>query len=226
MGKGKGIFHSEFISSMKSKAKSGTLRGVWQDWLWIWSFSRKRWVSVVLYTLCGIFSSALGLAAGVLSKYLIDAIITLDTDRLLWCCVLTVISAALGVAFQSLTSRFSARLNVNMHNDVQAAVFDSVLRSDWMELSRFASGDLANRFSADAGTVASCAVSWLPNLIIQLFSVPVYNFYSVIVKRIMGRRYHYSAIKFIPMRNVGHSRRGRDVEHISVRARGRNARNN
>lgn len=156
---------------MQKKAKDGSLKAVWQDWKWIWSFSRKRRGAVVLYTLCGILSSALGLVAGVLGKYLIDAIITLDMDRLLWCCVLTVVSAALGVAFQSLTSRFSARLSVNMHNDVQAAVFDSVLRSDWMELSRFSSGDLVNRFSSDANTVANCAVSWLPNLIIQLFSV-------------------------------------------------------
>lgn len=156
---------------MRKKAKDGSLKAVWQDWKWIWSFSRKRRGAVVLYTLSGILSSALGLVAGVLGKYLIDAIITLDMDRLLWCCVLTVVSAALGVAFQSLTSRFSARLSVNMHNDVQAAVFDSVLRSDWMELSRFSSGDLVNRFSSDANTVANCAVSWLPNLIIQLFSV-------------------------------------------------------
>lgn len=156
---------------MRKKAKDGSLKAVWQDWKWIWSFSRKRRGAVVLYTLSGILSSALGLVAGVLGKYLIDAIITLDMDRLLWCCVLTVVSAALGVAFQRLTSRFSARLSVNMHNDVQAAVFDSVLRSDWMELSRFSSGDLVNRFSSDANTVANCAVSWLPNLIIQLFSV-------------------------------------------------------
>lgn len=156
---------------MSQKAKNGSLKAVWGDWKWIWSFTRKRRGAVVLYTLCGILSSALGLLAGVLGKYLIDAIIALDTSRLLWCCVLTVVSAALGVAFQSLTSRFSAKLSVNMHNDVQAAVFDSVLQSDWMELSRYASGDLANRFSADAGTVANCAVSWLPNLIIQMFSV-------------------------------------------------------
>ena len=162
---------SEFISAMRQKANDGSLKTVWQDWKWIWSFSRNRRGAVVVYTLCGILSSALGLVAGVLGKYLIDAIITLDMDRLLWCCVLTVASAALGVAFQSLTSRFSARLSVNMHNDVQAAVFDSMLRSDWMELSRFSSGDLANRFSTDAHTVANCAVSWLPNLIIQLFSV-------------------------------------------------------
>ena len=156
---------------MGQKVKDGTLKGVWEDWKWIWSFSRKRRGAVVLYTLCGMLSSGLGLLAGVLSKYLIDAIIALDMDKLLWCCVLTVISAVLGVAFQCLTSRFSARLSVNMLGDVQAAVFDNVLQSDWMELSRYSSGDLSNRFSTDANTVANCAVSWLPNLIIQMFSV-------------------------------------------------------
>lgn len=156
---------------MRRKAKDGTLKAVWQDWLWIWSFSRRRWGSVVLYTLFGILSSALGLAAGVLSKYMIDAIVMLDLNRLLPCCALTVASAALGVAFQSLTSRFSAKLSIRMHNDVQAAVFDSILQSDWMEISRFASGDLVNRFSTDVNTVANCAVSWLPNMIIQLFTV-------------------------------------------------------
>lgn len=156
---------------MRRKAKDGTLKAVWRDWLWIWSFSRRHWGSVVLYTLFGILASGLGLAAGVLSKYMIDAIVTLDMDRLLPCCALMVVSAALGVAFQSMTSRFAAKLSISMHNDVQATVFDSILQSDWMELSRYASGDLVNRFSADVNTVASCAVSWLPNVIIQLFTV-------------------------------------------------------
>lgn len=156
---------------MGRKSKDGTLKTIWRDWRWIWSFSRRRRGAVVLYTAFGILSSVLSLAAGVLSKYLIDAIVLMDLNRLLPCCVLTVVSAVLGILFQSLTSRFSARLNVSMNNDVQATVFDSVLQSDWMELSRFASGDLANRLSTDVNTVASCAVSWLPNLIIQGFTV-------------------------------------------------------
>ena len=156
---------------MRRETKDGTRKAVWRDWLWSWSVGRRHWGSVVLYTLFGILASGLGLAAGVLSKYMIDAIVTLDMDRLLPCCALMVVSAALGVAFQSMTSRFAAKLSISMHNDVQATVFDSILQSDWMELSRYASGDLVNRFSADVNTVASCAVSWLPNVIIQLFTV-------------------------------------------------------
>lgn len=162
---------SEFFVTLRRKAKDGTLRAVWRDWLWIWSFTRKRWVSVVLYTLFGIMSSALGLIAGVLSKYMIDAIVTLDMSRLLPYCVLMVLSAVFGVAFQAMTARFSAKLSIGMHNDVQATVFDSILQSDWMELSKYASGDLVNRFATDVNTVANCAVSWLPNVLIQLFTV-------------------------------------------------------
>lgn len=162
---------SEFMEEMRKKAKSGTLRTIWADWLWIWSFSRKRWVSVVLYAVFGILASGLGLAAGVVSKYMIDAIVSMELSRLLPYCVLTLLCAVLGVAFQSMTSRFSAKLSIGMQNDVQAEVFDRIMESDWMALSEFSSGDLLNRFATDVGIVANCAVSWLPNVVIQLFTV-------------------------------------------------------
>ncbi len=162
---------SEFVSEMGKKAKEGTLRGVWLDWLWIWSFSRRRWVSVVLYTLFGITASGMGLVAGVISKYMIDAIVTMNLNNLLLYCLLSIGSAALAIAFQSMTSRFSAKLSIAMHNDVQAKVFDELLRTDWMALSKYPTGDLLSRFSGDVSTVSSCAVSWLPNVIIQCFTI-------------------------------------------------------
>ena len=162
---------SSFLKTVKTKAKDGTLKSVWKDWLWIWSFSRRRWGSVVLYTLCGIGSVGMGLAASVVSKYMFDAIDSRQLQPLLSYCVLMVISAAAAIAFQSFTSRFSAKLAIGMHNDVQARVFDDILATDWMALSRYSTGDLLNRFSTDVNTVASCAISWLPNVIIQLFSV-------------------------------------------------------
>ena len=162
---------SEFIHIMKNKAKDGSLKAVWQDWKWIWSFSRRRWLGVVLYTLFGILSSGLGLLAGVISKYMIDAIIAMEVDRLLFYCVATILSAVLGVAFQSLTSRFSTKLSIDMLTDVQQTVFDQILASDWVSLSKYPTGDLLSRFSSDIQTVAGCAVTWLPGVLIQLFTV-------------------------------------------------------
>lgn len=162
---------SAFFQTVKQKARDGTLKSVWKDWLWIWSFSRHRWGAVVLYTLCGIGSVGMGLVASVISKYMFDAIDSRRLQPLLTYCVLTVLSTVAAIAFQSFTSRFSAKLAIGMHNDVQARVFDDILSTDWMALSRYPTGDLLSRFSTDVGTVASCAISWLPNVIIQLFTV-------------------------------------------------------
>ena len=171
MEKDNNIHGSEFLRTMKKKAKDGTLKAVWKDWLWIWSFSRHRWGAVVLYTLCGIGSVGLGLVASVVSKYMIDAIVAVELQPLLFYCALMVVSAGASILFQSFTSRFATKLSIGMHNDVQAKVFDEILAADWMALSKYPTGDLLSRFSTDVGTVANCAVSWLPNVLIQLFTV-------------------------------------------------------
>lgn len=155
----------------RARTGGGTLRDIWRDWKWIWSFSRRHRGAIVIYTLLGLLSSGMGLVSGIAGKYLIDSIIAMDLSRLLLLISLMLVSAALVVAFRSLTSRFSARLSISMQNDVQAAVFDSLMASDYMAVSRYPTGDLLNRFSGDVSTISGCAVSWLPNVIIQVFTV-------------------------------------------------------
>jgi ABC-type bacteriocin/lantibiotic exporter with double-glycine peptidase domain len=162
---------SEFLRTMGRKAKDGTLKTVWQDWKWIWSFSRRHKGAVMAYTLCGMGASGLGLLAGVLSKFLIDSIVAMDLSNLLWFCCATLGCTALSVACSSLTSRLSARLSIDMLGDVQQTVFDSVMRSDWSSISKYPTGELLSRFSGDIGTVSNCAVSWLPGLVIQMFTL-------------------------------------------------------
>ena len=158
---------SQAVRMLRQRAKDGTLKDVLHDWIWIWSFSRGRWGAVLLYTLFGIGSSLLGLVSGVIGKYLIDCMIARDSEALLPLIALAMATAGLAMALRMLTARFSAKLNIAMHNDVQAKVFRDLLASEWGEITRFSSGELLSRFAGDVNTVASCAVSWLPNVIIQ-----------------------------------------------------------
>lgn len=162
---------SQAVRILRQRIKDGTLSELVQDWKWILSFSRGRWGSIFLYTLLGILSSSIALGTSVVSKYLIDCIVTFDRSRLLPLAVLMVLSGVLSVAVRSLTSRFSAKLSVSMRNDVQRRVFDDLLAANWLESRQYAAGDLLNRFTGDVGTVAGCAVSWLPSVIIQIFTV-------------------------------------------------------
>ena len=156
---------------LRSLLRDGSLKSTLQDWKWILSFTRSHWLGVVGLTLLGLFSSALTLCSGIITKKLLDSILTMNTDRLVPMAILMVLSAMLGVVFQSVASRYSARLSTAMHHEVQRHAFDRLIHSDWMAVRRFSTGDLLTRFSGDIGTVSGCAMTFLPNLIVQLFTV-------------------------------------------------------
>lgn len=158
---------------LRSLFRGDTLRSTLRDWKWILSFTRSHWLGVIGLTLLGLLSSSLNLLSGVITKNLIDSIITLNRERLIPMTVLMVASAALGVGFQCLSSRYSARLSTTMHQEVQRHTFERMIHSDWMAIRQFPTGDLLNRFSGDIGTISGCAMTFLPNVIVQLFTVLV-----------------------------------------------------
>ena len=156
---------------LRSLLTGGSLHDTLRDWRWILTFTRRHMPGVVGLTLFGLLSSALTLLSGVITKNLIDSIITLDLEQLLPMTALMIASAALGVAFQSASSRFSAKLSTTMYHEVQQHTFDRLVHADWMAIRRFSTGDLLSRFSGDINTIASCAMTFLPGVIVQLFTV-------------------------------------------------------
>ena len=159
--------------SLRDLLLGGHLRDILRSWRWILTFTRRHWAGVAGLTLLGLLSSTLNLAAAIITKNLISSIIALDMDLLLPMAVLMVLSAALGVAFQSFASRYSARLSTTMHQEIQKHTFDRLVHGDWMAVRQYSTGDLLSRFSGDIGTIASCAMTFLPNVIVQLFTVLV-----------------------------------------------------
>lgn len=165
------VLGSQALGEIIFRLRDGTFRDIVADWRWIFSFSHNFRGRIVLYTLLGILSSLLGLAGSVTSKYLIDAILKLNTQRLVVFIGLTLIFAALSLTLKSLSSRFSAKLGTDMKNHIQAIVMDELYHSRWQELNRYSSGDLINRFANDIETVTSSAVSWLPDAVINIVTL-------------------------------------------------------
>ncbi len=167
------IFRSKFVQYILNKLDDGTFADFFGDWKWIFSFSKKyKWI-IVFYTLLGIFSSTLGLVSSVASKYMIDIITGYQVEKLWLLAAVMVGSTVFSLVFSSLVSRFSTKLTIYVSNDIQASIFDKIIDADWLELSKYANGDLLNRFNNDVGTIANNAVNWLPNLIIC-----IYNFFA------------------------------------------------
>ena len=164
------LFKSEAIQSILNKQKDGSLQEFIDDWKWIFGYSKKYKWAIVVYTLTGILSSTMGLGAAVLTKYMIDIIINRKIEQLGLLAFLMVFSTLFSLLFSGVVNRLSAKISIYVNNDIQADIFGKVMDAEWLRLNEYASGDLLNRFSNDIRSVASNAVNWLPDLIIQLYT--------------------------------------------------------
>ena len=159
------------LDELKKRVKSGTLGETIDDWKWIASYSKRFRGLVALYTALGLLSSTLGLVASVAGKFLVDVVIGHKADQL-WLAALVMGSSTLvTVGVSNLIGRVRERLDVDMTNTIRSDVFDSVMDAQWQSLNQFSSGDILNRVHSDIGTVAANAVSWLPGLIISVYSL-------------------------------------------------------
>lgn len=165
------ILRSVFVQTLLNKLDDGTFSDFFEDWKWIFSYSRKYIKVIICYTIIGIISSTLGLVSSVASKYMIDIITGYQFEKLWLVAVIMVSSMVVSLLFTSLVNRYSTKLSIYVNNDMQADIFDRIIDADWLSISQFENGDILNRFNNDVNTVASNAVSWLPNLIIYVYSI-------------------------------------------------------
>lgn len=164
------LLKSEAIQSVLDRLENGSIGEFVEDWRWIFGYSRKyKWI-IIVYTMLGILSSTLGLGTAVLTKYMIDIVVNRKVDQVWVLAFLIIFGSVFRLVFSSVVSRLSTKISIYVNNDIQADIFEKIMDSDWLCLSSYSSGDLLNRFSNDIKSVASNAVNWLPDLLIQIYT--------------------------------------------------------
>ena len=159
------------LSILYSRWKEGTYTEIIDDWKWIFSYSRRYRGTITLYIVLGIFSSTLALVSSVVSKHIIDIVTGYKTDKLGTLIALMAGSALFSLAFKNILNRVSIKLQLKIYHEIQADIFDKIMDSDWLSISKYRSGDILNRFTNDTRNVSGNAVSWLPNIIIAVYSL-------------------------------------------------------
>ncbi len=160
----------ESLAILLDKFKDGTIKEVYDDWKWIFSYSKRYTGVIIYYTIMGIVSTVLGLISSVISKYLIDIITGYQTDKLWVLILLEVISIGANLTIGNFLGRMNLKISIDIGNDIQADIFDKIIDSDWLALNEYSNGDLLNRFSADVGTVSANAITWFPTIIVSIFN--------------------------------------------------------
>ena len=160
----------ESIRLLIEKIKDGSIREMWEEFKWMFSYGKQYKKEIIFYTLLGMFSTVMSLVSSVASKELINIVTGIQTNRALEMAVLMVSMALFSLFFNQIMSRITMKISIRIQNEIQADIFDQIIEVNWLDLSRFHSGDILNRFSSDIGTVASSAIGWVPNLIVNMFN--------------------------------------------------------
>ena len=167
------LFRSDNMQKLHDSLRDGTFKEFVDDWKWIFSYSKKyRWI-VVFYAITGILSSTMSIGTAYIGRILINIIVEKQQDKL-WILIAAMIgSLILSLVLSSVNSYISARISIYVNNDMQADIFERIMDARWKELSSYPSGDLLNRFNGDVGTIASNAIGWIPNLLVNIYSFVV-----------------------------------------------------
>lgn len=159
-----------YISKIRRKIKDGSMKEIWLEWKWIYSYTKKYALTISGYLSLSVLGIVMGLVSSVASKNLIDIVTGFQVSRIIPMAILMVGMALAGILLNSVSSRIAFKVNLKIQNDIQAGVFEQIMDVDWQHLTHYHSGDILNRFGNDIKTVASSAMGWLPQLVTGVFS--------------------------------------------------------
>lgn len=164
------LFRNDSVQTLWNSLHDGTIREFIDDWKWIFSYSKKYRKVVLFYVLVGIFGSTVSIGTAYVSRILINIVVGQQHEKLWFLVAVMLGMTVFSLALSSINSYVFTRISIYVNNDIQAGIFDRIMDARWKELSSYPSGDLLNRFNGDVGTIASNAINWIPNLIINIYT--------------------------------------------------------
>lgn len=147
----------------------GTVEEIIDDWKWIFSYSRKHKLAIVFYIVLGIFNTTVALGGAIVSKYLVDIITGYQSEKLTLLLCIMIGSSIGNIILRNLILRLSTKISIFVRNDISADIFDRIIDSDWLAISKYSSGDILARFNGDVSSVSENCVNWLPSIIISIY---------------------------------------------------------
>lgn len=152
------------IRKAVSKLRGGILREIRRDTNWIYGYAAAYKMQVVFYVVLGLVSTGVGLAASVVSKYLIDAVTGHSDSVIVRIAALYIGFGLARIFISAVMKRAGAKISIRAANSIRADVFKRFLDVDWESSLDYHSGDLLSRVNSDVGTVADSILGWIPSL--------------------------------------------------------------
>lgn len=159
----------EKISLIWKHFRQGSLQKMWLQTLWIYQYGKHYWKSMLIYTLLGLTGTVVSLISSLISKDLVDIITGHQTGKLVSTFIAMISFSIISILISQASSYASTFINLKVDTEIKNDIFSKMLVTDWEALTKYHTGDLVTRWSADASNISSGILNWIPNLIIYVF---------------------------------------------------------
>ncbi|MCI5516123.1 MAG: ABC transporter ATP-binding protein/permease [Roseburia sp.] len=159
----------ETLKKIHIRIKEGMLKDMLLQTKWIYQYARRYWLAMIFYTALGLFGTVVGLGSSLVSRDLVDIITGHQTGRLLQTFCAMVGLAVGNIIISQITNYASNWISLKVDAEIKSDIFSKMLVTDWESIANYHTGDLLTRWSSDASNISNGILSWIPNLIINVF---------------------------------------------------------
>lgn len=148
----------------KSRDFRQLLNNLLAEWKWLLKIIVRYKYTLFLYVFLGIVGTGMTLGISVSTKYLIDAVISHNTQTLVKSGAILISFAVFQILFQALSSWITSVVSSKCHNEIREDIYSHILKANWGDISKFHSGDLLNRLETDVSAISSAVINFIPGV--------------------------------------------------------------
>lgn len=139
-------------------------RSLGAEWKWLLRYISKYRLQIVMYVVIGLIATAMGLGVNVASKYLIDSVVSHNSETIAKSAVLAVGLGVTQILVGAFISRIASVVGTKISNEIRGNVYEHITFSKWEDIRKYHSGDLLNRIEGDVGAVSNSIVTFIPSV--------------------------------------------------------------
>lgn len=149
---------------------TGKVKALWKDRdnqaryiKWLFKFSKPYIPKITLLMLIDLVTTLVSLRMVTLSKTIIDSATEGNSFKtaIIVYIALTIFMQAVGIV----SGLMSTMLNERFGFGIRKQVYEKIIRSHWLDIKKYHTGDLMTRLTSDAGAIADGIINTIPSII-------------------------------------------------------------
>lgn len=145
---------------------------------WLIAYSKQYAGKISLILVFNIATILISLGMTLITKQIIDLATAGSRKSILGLLIPYIICVVASLGLNVIFTLFSTMLNEKFSFGIRKQIYEKIIRSHWMDVKKYHTGDLMTRLTSDAGNVADGVVGTIPSMI-QLVAELVLVFFTL-----------------------------------------------